>query len=110
MYPDEFGSIQVDQRQFIKPDYNDPNFNPITAPQYPPTKIQISVLDVVPAVWASEFVKPKQNSLKRKTVLVKLEQDRCIDRQVLWNDENEFTKFENGFCKPDSDILATELA
>ena len=56
MYPDEFGSIQVDQRQFIKPDYNDPNFNPITAPQYPPTKIQISVLDVVPAVWASEFI------------------------------------------------------
>ena len=45
-------------------DYSD--LSEVDLAPLPPTKIQISVLDVVPAVWSVHFVEPKKDKIKKK--------------------------------------------
>ena len=66
MYPENFQNILNERRTFEYCDMSESDLASRSA--LPPTKIQISVLDVVPAVWAQHFVEAKVETKKKKRV------------------------------------------
>lgn len=66
MYPENFQNVLNERRTFEYCDMTESDLASRSA--LPPTKIQISVLDVVPAVWAQHFVETKIETKKKKRV------------------------------------------
>ena len=74
LYPSEYRHAACLKRVFDYPDL--PDLDLASKSKMPPTKIQISVLDVLPAVWAAQFV--PVTATPRKAPRVSLNAGLCF--------------------------------